>query len=511
MNAASLARGLAVRVDNQQMMDNERFIYQAEVQKDAQKKKEAWMLTEDIQFGKAFDTYNKQRLEQHTNSTMDQITQMVSDGDIMGNPEKLYKIKQLKQSLIDNEIVDESIRFMANKEMRMKFQADPRNAELLDEPEYLDSLKREKLYESTGSANGDINKKEEYGFTPPPVKINTAALIAESFSKLEQHGMSQWGAGIDGYRQFVTHGDRRAAAENLYNDASIAGKALRREWQSMDDKERKVYANNPVNWISERGKGYVPADKYHGGSIPKTTGPGGANNKGSMRDIWDDVATDPLLGAAGLKQTASGLMRIPGITPKANPKVTLSGLRGTAVGPKGDIDLSDAVVYDGNGNPLPVDFGFISSGASETGELMLRTVPGSDGLPYPNPQRPLEMGIRFDISVGEFVAKYNDQMGGVIDPDFFEGDIYEDTNDYDIEENNKYSSILRNAGYTNKNGDQMISITAWRPVSADQREMMNNTHGKKQNAQASYGPQEGEEYSEGGYDFIFSNGRWERK
>lgn len=506
MDPASLARGLNVRLNNQQLIENEKFLYQAEVQKDAQKKKEAWMLTSDIQFGKAFDPYNKSRLDEHNNTIMDQITSMVSDGDMASNPEKLMKLKQLKSSLLDNEIVDESLRFMANKEMRMKFQADPRNQEFLNEPEFIEAMKREKMYEQTGSANGDINNKEEYSFTPPPVKINTAEIIASSFGALQQHGISSWGQGIDGYRQFVKNEDKIAAAENLYNDGSLEGKALRREWMEMSDEERKVYANSPTNWIIERGKGYAPADKYQSGKVfnPNSSS-SSKTKKGPIRDKFRETTLDPLLGKMGLRIGQDGYERIPGINPVANPELTVSALRGTAVGKQGDVNLHQAVIYDANGKAIPIDFGYRSKGASETTRVRMRSIEGNDGKPMPDPNRPLEMEIAFEIPVTH-LQRYEDKFQ-MIDPDWFEFEgAFEEDDDFDISDS--FEGIISKTGNV-QNGDQTVMVKAWIPLNSDHSEMVNNTYGKKQDAAVDRGyPQEGETRIENGYEFTFVNGRW---
>lgn len=472
--SGSIARGLALRVDNQAMIQNELALHDRAVQAEAQKQKQNWMLTGDIEFGRAFDPYNKNRLEKYTNDTLKQIGKLVSSGDIMNDPERLSKLQQLKRSLVDNEIVDESIQYMAQKQFMNQFMNDPRNKEFLDEPEIIQAIQQSQMYESTGSIDGDQFERKQFQFRPPPVKINTADIIATHYSKLQRHSVAPWGKGHGGFRQFVSAQDMSEAATNLWEDDSLAGKSIRREWQEMNEEQKAVYANNPINWIKSRGKAYAPQDTYNPGRFFSPNSRGGSGSGGAERvDFFQRNIYAPLL---------NGL-----INGQANPQMYNNQLIGTMVGPNGQYRANKSRVYDANGNGIQLDLG-TRFGVQETGGVRMRTaVDPNTGQLVPQPGG-MEMEMLVPMSVNELRQHEGDLF------DFFDGSFwnwinpladYDEANDFEIEP--QYQGIIQKANKEAADGSHLLYLHIWQPVSSDIPEIYNNSLGLKEKGGVGFG------------------------
>lgn len=457
---ASLARGLAVRADNQSLIDNELKMYQAEIQQEAQKRKENWMLTNDIEFGNAFDPYNKQRLKVHTDKIMDKISGLISNGDVLDNPEKLAELQSYKRQLVDNEIIDESIRFQTQRDFATQFLNDPRNREFLDEPEVQASLQQMETYMQTGSIDADQIERKEFMFRPPPTKINTAAIIAESFGRMERHGIANWGNGINGYRQFVLPEDMRKGAENLWQSQDIDGKNFRREWETMSDDEKKAFRNDPIYWITERGKAFVKEDKFQAGSFPSSVyGKGGRSG------------SSPTPPVDHFFNTIAGPLQYAAMQGEPNPSVFTNNLIGTLIPPsKRYTPKKTTTFYDVNGKPAQINLGTLEN-AEESTEFRLRT---NDGA--------YEMGIFGDVPIDEF-ARANNEIAGLLDVDLWEraswlpGDI--DEND-DFEIGSKYAGIVEKTDRVDNRGVPLVRVKVYDLAPPDIGEKINNNLGLKQ-------------------------------
>ena len=492
---AALARGANVRIDNKMMIDAEFQLHQMKSAKENQKKKEAWLLGGDIEFGKALDPYNKGRLDKFNNETMDKISDLMQDQGIMSDPRKLAQLKQYKSQLLDNEIIDESIQFQIQKGAMTQFMNDPRNQEFLEEPEMQIALQQSQMYEATGSSDGNVMNRDQFVFKAPPVRLNTADIISKNFGALEAHGHSAWGAGVNGYRQFVTRQDMRVAANNIYNDKSLEGKAMRREWNELDDEQKAVHKNDPINWITQRGKGYAAKDMFHAGQIMKPPAGGGAggSNKGPMRDKFHETVRAPLF-----KAMEEGV---------PNPQIQTTSLIGALVGPDGRVNAQKARMYDAGGNMMVMDLG-LAPGSRETGVATQRTMMTEKGL-LPHPDLGMEVNLIQQISVEELRGMEGNFDSDVLDLSFWNQLMpfakFDEANDFDIED--RYKSMFTKTGRMAPDGSHLLNMHYSLAMPSDGQEVVNNSLGKKQNAQTER--YNGQTMQRGGYEYTWINGRWE--
>lgn len=492
------ARGLSYQHDFMAQISNEQKEEMLDRQARVDAENRTKLLLEGLDIPEGLNPYDQKKAQEFAESKISELGKFTSQNpDWTFNPESALKVKGYKKEAVDNEFTQRGLRVKAETDAFLEFVRDPKNTEYLDEREVLLFKQALDRYHKTGTISGTPG--EEPKWISPLKRVNTSEAIAKTFSTIDTLGASSWGAGVNGIRQYVTDDQVMEAATNLWNDSSIFGKNLRREWADLSDEEKREFSNEPTNWVAKRGRAHVSSDKFIKPTVfapGSGRGSGSGGGSGDKINIWEKNVVATLD-----KSISSGI---------PNPIVTDMGVRGTMVAKDGSINVKNASITSADGKDYQFpDLGLMTN-ASETGRVRKRTIAD------PNTGSLIDSGV-FEIEVGVemSIQELKElQDNGMVDSDLIDVDLLDrmwsdiDPSDFEIGKN--FGGVISNTRKTNEEGDALVRVNMWMPAGASTVEIYNNGLGNKQKTTSETSlPEEGDTMElSTGRTAVFRGGRW---
>jgi len=293
---------------------------------------------EDFDYNSAINAWDNTAIKEYAQGKIKELGAFVRENpDYLYNVDKRIAYNNIKRELKDSKPLMEGLQVDANVKEMEKWKNDPKNAPLLDTPEFQKTLQDYQNYVKTGSTDGNTANRKLFTFYPPEERMDTWGELNKIAKATQLKGESaSYLRGTKTTKKFVTEADKldqaRLALSNLnlrrgleheYNKYLESGVP---EGQKPLTLERYVYANM---------KNLFPNDEYRDTHFqvkeerePRTTGDGTkkADNLGLYTNIVDVATLNP------------------GKPVQANPK----GARGIIAGADQSIDRTNKseIIYD---------------------------------------------------------------------------------------------------------------------------------------------------------------------
>jgi hypothetical protein len=128
----------------------------------------AKMLAEDFDYNNAINAWDNTAIKEYAQGKIKELGAFVRENpDYLYNVEKRIAYNNLKRELKDSKPLMEGLQVDANVKEMEKWKNDPKNAPLLDTPEFQKTLQDYQNYIKTGSADGNTANRKLFTFYPP--------------------------------------------------------------------------------------------------------------------------------------------------------------------------------------------------------------------------------------------------------------------------------------------------------------------------------------------------------
>jgi hypothetical protein len=358
-----LPAGLAYRHDYNRTMDNDKYLHALGKQAAIDKENKAKMMVDDIQFGKANNRWDHQELKGYSENEIKELGKFyATHPDWASDPNALLQIKQRKNNLLNNPLVERAMRVDTHYANMMKYLSDPKNSHMRNDPIIAEQLKQYENYSNTGSADGNGVNGIEFAFIAPEEAVDTEEMI-QKYASSAEYDLIGGGVGIGGYSQSVSSKNRSKVATSVLSNANI-GKYLQSDWNRLGEEGQKQY-RNINNYVLQRMDPYFKEKKIVNGAIfkPDASGLGG----GEGVNPWKKDVVDPLLAAFDKGKTSERVTINQGLTQEV------------ITDHKGNVDMRDAEIrVPGSNDYVSVNLG--NRKAQTTGTVGMKV--GADKKAY---------------------------------------------------------------------------------------------------------------------------------
>jgi len=305
----------------------------------------AKMLAEDFDYNSAINAWDNTAIKEYAQGKIKELGAFVRENpDYLYNVDKRIAYNNIKRELKDSKPLMEGLQVDANVKEMEKWKNDPKNAPLLDTPEFQKTLQDYQNYVKTGSTDGNTANRKLFTFYPPEELVDTWGELNKIAKATQLDGEStSYLRGTKTTKKFVSEANKLAQAnlalsnlrlrrglEHDYNKYLESGVP---EGQKPLTLERFVYTNM---------KNLFPNDEYRDTHFqvkeerePRTTGDGTkkADNLGLYTNIVDVATLNP------------------GKPVQANPK----GARGIIAGADQSIDIGNGFFKTPDGKYIPMN------------------------------------------------------------------------------------------------------------------------------------------------------------
>ncbi len=128
----------------------------------------------DMEYLTPMNAWDNENVKKYAESTLKEMGSFMRDNpDWKYNIDKRRVYNQYKRSLIDNPYLNEGKTVDQQEKLMRAYMADPKNAPLLDTPEFKQQLANYDTYIKTGSIDGNTANRKLFTFTPPEEHMDT--------------------------------------------------------------------------------------------------------------------------------------------------------------------------------------------------------------------------------------------------------------------------------------------------------------------------------------------------
>lgn len=441
-------RGLAVRVNWDQQIADQRYAYMLQKQANNEAEARAKLFADDMQYQNAINAYDNPIIKEKARQKIYEIGRFVKNNpdwqrDVMKRQQYNVMVRELK----DN---PDLIRGMQSDKAKSEWdQWRTKNPEIANSPEGTALNEQWSNYLKYGNQFGEEAARKQgsspFTFTPPEV-FDDEKYLSDIYSKMPTQERrltsKEFGStvGMGATVADVSMDRAKKAAVSILNDPKVSYKYYAIWKNKLNDEEKSFFGNNIVDWVATRGLNYTKKD-INAGSYPEWAfGGGGGNKDGGYSQYTIDVLQSPR-GEVRHSPFVNALS--PLVKDESGNKVLNSSapLRVKTVGKDG---ASEWKVFKGfGGKPIP---------AYETGNYMV----GPDGVPY--------MEVVGNVLVNDNPELFNDQYGLFKSNAWF--NFTQDNEDYDVLDNASNVAAMQ----TDKDGKKTgyASVKFWTPANTSQ-------------------------------------------
>jgi hypothetical protein len=255
----------------------------------------AKMLAEDFDYNSAINAWDNAAIKEYAQGVTKGLGAFVRENpDYLYNVEKRIAYNNIKRELKDSKPLMEGLQVDANIKAMDQWANDPKNAPLLDTPEFKNFQKKRENYLRTGDEDGIPGNRKLFTFYPPEERMDTLPKLMKYANETEYDLESTVGLGLgSAAKKFAISDNRKGqSADAALRDMEL-GRALQQEYNvylsGLSEGEKplslKQYTVNKMNpWF--------PSNKYDKYSYsvrePKTDSDNGEKTTERL-DLYDSL------------------------------------------------------------------------------------------------------------------------------------------------------------------------------------------------------------------------------
>lgn len=265
----------------------------------------AKMLAEDFDYNSAINAWDNTAIKEYAQGKIKELGAFVRENpDYLYNVEKRIAYNNIKRELKDSKPLMEGLQVDSNIKAMEQWKNDPKNAPLLDSPQFKKTLKEYENYVRTGSTDENTANRKLFTFYPPEELIDTWGELNKIAKATQLNGEStSYLRGTKTTKKFVTEPDKLAQANLALSNLNLR-RGLEHEYNKYLESsvpegqkpltlEKFVYTNM---------KNLFPNDEYRDTHYqvkeerePRTTGDGTKKSEslGLYTDIVDLATLNP--------------------------------------------------------------------------------------------------------------------------------------------------------------------------------------------------------------------------
>lgn len=244
----------------------------------------AKMLAEDFDYNSAINAWDNTAIKEYAQGKIKELGAFVRENpDYLYNVEKRIAYNNIKRELKDSKPLMEGLQVDSNVKAMEQWKNDPKNAPLLDTPEFQKTLQDYQNYIKTGSADGNTANRKLFTFYPPEELVDTTPLLSKYAQMAAQNGkdIKYLAKGAGSIHQFVSDSDKALAAEGALNDREL-GRYLRKEYNDYAEKNNGQPPMNIKQYAVAKMQPYFKGDDYKNFSYATGDGRGSGSGAGAV-------------------------------------------------------------------------------------------------------------------------------------------------------------------------------------------------------------------------------------
>lgn len=302
----------------------------------------------DLEFATPMNAWDNENVKKYAQAKIKELGEFTrSNPDYKYNVDKLRVYNQIKRELTDNQFLNEGKTVDAEEKALRAYMKDPKNAPLLDTPEFQKQLAGYENYVKTGSIDGNTANRKLFAFIPPEELVDTTPMLMKYAQATALNGKdTKWLAnGAASIHQFASDADKALAAEGAVND-KVLGRHLQREYN--DYMSKLPEGEKPLTlkqYTVAKMQPYFKGDEYH--NFNYSTGSKGGG-KGSGADGTTKNYYAELIDNARKAALVGAKNGVPGIV-AADP----DGINQILTGGKGVLNTNGLLFESAPGNYVP--------------------------------------------------------------------------------------------------------------------------------------------------------------
>lgn len=303
----------------------------------------AKMLAEDFDYNNAINAWDNTAIKEYAQGKIKELGAFVRENpDYLYNVDKRIAYNNLKRELKDSKPLMEGLQVDANVKEMEKWKNDPKNAPLLDTPEFQKTLQDYQNYIKTGSADGITANRKLFTFYPPEERVDTWGELAKIAQATEYDAESDsYMRGVRTRKQYVSDAAKLRRAQFALTDQKLS-RTLQQEYNKyLSNEVPEGQKPLPIDrYVYDKMKDWFPASKYNDTHyqvkeerVPGGGGVGDSRDLSLYKDILNVASANPNTGIS------------------TNPK----GARQLIAGDDPEIDLGNAVFKKPDGTFTPLN------------------------------------------------------------------------------------------------------------------------------------------------------------
>lgn len=291
-----MRKGLAVRLpdESQQIAYRGMRANQAKIQAENKAK----MFADDMDFMNVMNSHDNPLVKEYATKQIMQMGSFLRNNpDWETNPLARAEYNKMRHELKDNPDLNRGMQSDANYQTWQKYIADPKNADMRDDPEiqkvsqqWNNYLKFGNQYATNQEEVGKLGGKKEFTFMAPEDLVDTTAKLIELAKATQFDDFKNFGYQNSGLRSSITSSRKDLAVQ--HGIASTWGKYLKKDYDkyvSQLQGNEKTNAKTLNQFVKERMDPYFPSEKiekaYEAPVIKPPSGGSGADAR-MTNSLW---------------------------------------------------------------------------------------------------------------------------------------------------------------------------------------------------------------------------------
>ena len=255
----------------------------------------AKMLAEDFDYNNAINAWDNTAIKDYAQGKIKELGAFVRENpDYLYNVEKRIAYNNLKRELKDSKPLLEGLQVDSNIKAMDAYKNDPKNAPMLDTPEFQQKMQEYQNYIKTGSTDGVTANRKLFTFQPPEERVDTLPKLMKYAGETQYDLESTVGLGLGSAAKKYAISDIRKgqAADAALRDMEL-GRTLQQEYNNYLSKlPEQQQPLTLKQYVVDKMNPYFPASKYdkYSYSVREPKGGGGAGAETAERlDLYDSL------------------------------------------------------------------------------------------------------------------------------------------------------------------------------------------------------------------------------
>ncbi|MEY2869416.1 MAG: hypothetical protein RIR01_1907 [Bacteroidota bacterium] len=226
----------------------------------------AKMLAEDFDYNNAINAWDNTAIKDYAQGKIKELGAFVRENpDYLYNVEKRIAYNNLKRELKDSKPLLEGLQVDSNIKAMDAYKNDPKNAPMLDTPEFQQKMQEYQNYIKTGSADGVTANRKLFTFQPPEERVDTWGELAKIAQATEYDAESDsYMRGVRTRKQYVSDAAKLRRAQFALTDQKLS-RTLQQEYNKyLSNEVPEGQKPLPIDrYVYDKMKDWFPASKYN--------------------------------------------------------------------------------------------------------------------------------------------------------------------------------------------------------------------------------------------------------